>query len=214
MFKYLFLVFTISCSGYRFSQQDNPFAQYGISSLSVPMFYNYSNLSEVHSDFTRETYQLLSGFTGLKIVSGHSSKTDAILLGILRSPEKASDTFLPSNLRLAQSRAGEAIGTERENFYVPGTSDVVVYLQVILIKKPTEDELILLRSNFSHQIRTTSKIIFNEVIPLRDQFTREILDRDGVQVVGTQNLGVQRKTFQDLAKRAALNIRDMILYAF
>ncbi|NBR15827.1 MAG: hypothetical protein EBU01_14805 [Crocinitomicaceae bacterium] len=89
-----------------------------------------------------------------------------------------------------------------------------VFLQVIVIKKPSEEELALLKSGIGDQIHTSSRIIFNETIPLRSLYTREILDNSGVQVVGTQNQGVQRKNLKNLAEQAAINIRDMILYAF
>lgn len=207
-------MFMVSCSGYRFSQQDNPLSQYGIQSLSIPMFYNYSNLSESHIDFTRETYRLLTGFSGLKLVSGYSKGTDAVLIAILKSPEKAMETIRSSNPRLAQEKAKSSIGSGRQDFYIPGTSDVVVYLHVIVIKKPTEEELQLLRSGIGDKILTNSKVIFNEMMPLSAQYTREVLDNKGTQVVGTQNIGVQRKVLQGLAEQAAVNIKDMILYAF
>ena len=214
MLKYLFFTFLLSCSGYRFSQQQNPLSQYGISSLSVPMFYNYSSISEAHIDFTRETYRLLTGLSGLKLASGYSSQSDAVLIGILKSPEKISDTVRSSNLRLAQAKAANAIGNNRQNFYVPGSSDIVLYVQVIVIKKPTQDELAVLKSSLGEQVRPGSKIILNELLPIRFQYTREILDNEGVQVVGSQNLGVQRKTLKTMAEQAATSVRDMILYAF
>ncbi len=203
-----------SCSGYRFSQQDNPLAQYGIQSLSVPMFYNYSNLPEVQAEFTRETYRLLTGFSRLKLINGYKSKADAVMIGIVKSPEKMAETIRPSNLRVAQERAQTSLGGTRRKFYIPGTSDVSLYLHMIVIKKPTEEELALLKSGFGDQIKSTSKIIFNEVIPLRIQYTREVMDGAGTQVVATQNQGVQRKIVKSLAEQAANSVRDMILYAF
>lgn len=178
------------------------------------MFYNYSNLGEVQADFTRETYRLLTGFSGLKLNNGYNINSDAILIGIIKTPEKIAETVRPSNLRLAQDKSPNAIGTQREKFYIPGTSDVQLYLHVIVIKKPTEEELALLKSGIGDQIKSTSKIIFNEYIPLRIQYTREVLDDAGVQVLGTQNAGVQRKTLKNLAEQAAVSVRDMILYAF
>lgn len=204
------------CSGYRFSQQENPLSQYGIQSLSVPMFYNYSNLSEVHADFTRETYRLLTGFSGLKLDNGYNKDSDAVMIGILKTPEKVAETIRASNLRVAQLNAENAIGPRRQNFYIPGTSDVQLFLHVIVIKKPTEEELALLKSGIGDQVKSTSKVIFNELIPLRIQYTREILDNEngGTQVIATQNAGVQRKVLKNLAEQAAVNVRDMILYAF
>lgn len=214
MFKYIFLLILCGCSGYRFSQQENPLAQYGIRTLSVPMFYNYSNLTEVHTDFTRETYQLLTTFSGLKLETGYNRNSDAVLIGIIKTPEKLADTIRASNLRLAQEKAENAIGETRDNFYIPGTSDVHLFLHVVLIKKPTEEEISLLKSGIGDQIKSNSKILFNEIIPLHIQYTREVLDDRGVEVVATQNYGVQRKILKNLAEQAAVSVRDMILYAF
>ncbi len=214
MLKLLTFLLLFGCSGYRFSQQDNPLSLYGIQTLAVPMFYNYSNLSELHTDFTRETYRILTGFSGLKLINGYSSEADALLIGIIKTPEKLMESVRASNLRLAQLKAKNAIGPKRENFYIPGTSDVQLYLQIIVIKRPTEEELTLLRSGLSDKIRGNSKIIFNEYLPLRMIYTREVLDDAGVQVVGTQNSGVQRKVLKNLAVDAAVNVRDMILDAF
>ncbi len=214
MLKLLTFLLLFGCSGYRFSQQDNPLSLYGIQTLAVPMFYNYSNLSELHTDFTRETYRILTGFSGLKLINGHSSEADALLIGIIKTPEKLMESVRSSNLRLAQLKAKNAIGTNRDSFYIPGTSDVQLYLQIIVIKRPTEEELTLLRSGLSDKIRGNSKVIFNEYLPLRTIYTREVLDDAGVQVVGTQNAGVQRKVLKNLAVDAAVSVRDMILYAF
>jgi hypothetical protein len=219
----IFVIFGTGCAGYRYTQQDNPLSQYGIQSLSVPMFYNYSNMPDVSANFTRETYTLLTNFGGLKLVPGYSTQTDAVLIGIIRSPERLTQSLRPGNLREARDRAGNAVGTSRGNFYIPGTSDVTLMLQVIVIKKPSEEELALLRSGIGDQIRPNSRVIFNELIPLGSQFTREIFDnnptgpnaeRDATSVIATQNAGLQRKTTDNLAIQAAIQVRDMILYAF
>ena len=90
----------------------------------------------------------------------------------------------------------------------------MLYLQIIVIKKPTRDELSVLKSSLGEHVKPNSKIIFNELLPIRFQYTREILDDEGVQVVGTQNFGVQRKSLKTMAEQAAVSVRDMILYAF
>jgi hypothetical protein len=202
------------CSGYRFTQQENPLSQYGIQSLSVPMFYNYSNLGDVSGDFTRETYRLLTGFSGLKLVSGYSSSADAVMIGIVKSAEKLNESLVPYNPRVAKSQAAEAIGKKREDFYIPGTTNVRLGLQVIIIKKPTEEEVALLRSGIGDQVRLTSKIIFNEFIPIEMQYQREVFNKPAVDVVATQNFGIQRKTIEAMAEQTAQAVKDMILYAF
>lgn len=210
----IFLSLLFSCSGYRFTQQENPLSQYGIQSLSIPMFYNYSNLSEVSADFTRETYRLLTSFTGLKLISGYSEKSDAVLIGIIHSPEKITLTKKTGTLVVAEDKSPHAVGGSRSNFYIPATTEMLLSLQVIVIKKPTEEELALLRSGIGAQIKSTSKIIFNESLSIRSRFTREIFDGEGVSANATQNAGLQRKTLKNMATDAATQVRDMVLYAF
>ena len=218
MVWYFILLLFSSCSGYRLSQQDNPLAQYGIRSLSLPMFFNYSNQTDVSGHFTKETYRLLSTYKGLQLRNGYRPDADAILIGIIKSPEKISFTAQPNNLRVAQNRAGTAIGSQRQNFYIPGTTDISLFLHIILIKKPTEQELMLLKSGIGDQIKASSRIIFNEVIPLRGQYAREVFDNsaisDAVSVTATQNAGLHRKVIRNLSEQAAISVRDLILYAF
>lgn len=210
----LVLLFITGCSGYRYSQQDNPLSQYGIESLSVPMFHNYSNQPEVSNHFTREVYRLLSSYPGLKLKSGYHEETDAVMIGIIKTPETIYETVTPMNFRVAQDRAENAIGKDRQKFYIPGTSDITMYLQIIVIKKPTEEELSLLRSGLGDKVKLTSRIIFNDTVPLRAQYTREIFDDEGVAVTATQNAGIQRKIIRSMAEQAAISVKDMILYAF
>ena len=204
----------MGCSGYRFTQQENPLSQYGIQCLSVPMFYNYSNIPDASPDFTREVYRLLTGFSGLRLKSGYDKDCDAVFIGIIKSPEKLSETLRPGSPRVAKDRARESVGGTRENFNIPGTNQFGLTLHVIVIKRPTEEELALLRSSIGDKVSMKSKIIFNEMIPVQMQMTREILDGSGTQVVATQNLGVQRKTMREMSVQAANSIRDLILYAF
>jgi hypothetical protein len=209
----IILCLLAGCSGYRFTQQENPLSQYGIQSLSIPMFYNYSNMPEVSGEFTRETYRLLTGFSGLKLMSGYSSNSDAVLIGVIRSTERLTESMRPMNLRVAKQQAPNAV-EGRDEFYVPGTNSLELHLQVIVIKKPTEEEIALLRSGIGNQIKSTSKVIFNERLTLNGQYTREIMDNEGTQVIATQNSGAQRRTVRGLAESAATSIRDMILHAF
>jgi hypothetical protein len=214
MKKWLFLLTFVSCAGYRFQQDQNPLAQYGINSLSVPMFYNESNFPEVSPMFTKEIYHLLTSYSGLKVHSGFSLASDAVLIGIIKSSQKRVESQAPLNLRVAQQGARNSIGQSREDFYVPGSNSLNMSLRIIVIKQPTADELEVLHSSFGEQVAKSSKIIFNETFTLTNSFNREILDNEGTQVVGTQNKGSQFRTQQNMAKEAATLVRDMILYAF
>jgi len=214
-FLLLFLLSLASCSGYRFSRIENPLAQYNINSLSVPMFYNYSNLPNVSADFTRETYKLLMGFSGLKLYSGYRSEADAVLICLVRSPEKLAETLRTKNLILAQKRSANALGKTRRDFYVPGTTSVQLTVQVILIKKPSDEEIRLIAENYDPSASYASKVILNEFVQVVSQFSREVFDKnEGAEVIATQNSGILRKTTLSMSEQAATSIRDTILYAF
>ena len=208
------LLFIFSCSGYRYGHPNNPLSQYGINTLAVPMFYNYSNLAAVGPEFTQETYRQLMSFSGLKLISGYSEKADAVLIGIVRSPEKMNETLRAGSIRVAKNQTPDAIGDKRQNFYIPGSTTIQLYLQIVLIKKPTEEEIGLFHTELAPQIPLSSRVLLNEFLPVSESFVRELMDNEGVQVLATQNSGVQRKKIKMMAVSAAETIRDLILYAF
>ncbi len=201
------------CSGYRINREGNPLSQYGIETLSVPMFFNYSNLPEVSPAMTKETFRLLSGFKDLKLKSGYDTNSDAVLIGIVKTQDKVSESLKPSNLRVAEKLAPKSIGN-RKTFYVPGSTTVKLYVQLIIIKKPTEDEIKLLQSEIGESVVKSDKVIVNQIVSASEQFTREAYDQPGTAVNATQNKAYQRRTVQTIAEQIAINIRDTILYAF
>lgn len=180
----------------------------------MPTFYNYSALPHVGAEFSREVYEMMMSFPSLKVKSGFNNSTDAVLIGIVKSPEKLRDTTKVQNLRVAQGSAPNAIGTQRKEFYIPGTTGVQLYLQVILIKRPSEAELELLRSSLGELAQTNDRVIFNETIPITASYNREVFDDEAVSVVGTQNKGALQKSVKNMAEQAAQSVKEMIMYAF
>lgn len=201
-----------SCAGYRFQEKSNPFGQYGVKSISVPMFYNQSNFVNFSAPMTKEVYQMLSGFSGLKLYSGHE-KADAVLVGIIDSPDNVRTSHRAKNLRSAKNAVGELIGDGRDDFYIPSTTELVASLRIILIKNPSEREIELLRTSMG-RFALGPRIIVNEMIPLSGSFTRELYGADAVDVNDTQNRSAKEETMGEMAERAAQSFRDLILYAF
>lgn len=177
------------------------------------MFYNYSSLGEVSADFTRETYRMLTNFSALRLHSGYDKNSDAVMIAIIKSPDKLANTQTGINPIEARQKVPDAVGN-REKFSVPSATTLSLSINVIVIKKPTEEELALLKSGIGDKIKLTSRVIFNDTIPLSTTYTREILSGNGIDVNSTQNAGIQRKIVKNLAETAATSIRDMILYAF
>jgi hypothetical protein len=209
----ILLLLTASCAGYRFQKRDNPFSQYSISSLSVPMFYNHSNFSNISGAFTSEVYQMLAGFKGLKVASGKES-TDATLIGIITSRASLKESRLSTGARTAKGIIGEEFAPNRNDFVVPTNNIVQVNLRIVVMKHPTAEEIKLLQTSLGSSPMLSSKIIFTENIPVVGTFTREVYTDEGMEVNSTQNRGAQKTTITNMAKNAAVSFRDMILYAF
>lgn len=161
---------------------------------------------------TREIYQMLSGFNGLELKSGKRN-SDAVLIGIIMSPDKVRESMRGQNFRSAKSAEDGNIGDERGDFYIPSTTELNSSLRLILIKNPSEKEIELLRTSFG-KFAVGSKIILNETISLKGSFTRELYGPDASAVIDTQNRSAAKNTIVDMSEKAAQNFKDMILYAF
>ena len=209
---FILTLFLFSCAGYRFQQKDNPFKQYGIKSIAVPMFYNQSTLPNITSYFTKEIYNMISDFDGLKIVNAR--RADAVLVGIIESEDRLIDTIVPGSPRSVENLIEDDLESTRGEFYVPSSSDVRLRLKLIVIKAPTEEEIKFLRSKKSSKAFLSSKIIFKEEIALSRSFTREIFGKESKVINHSQNKGALKKTIVALSKEAAETFKEMILYAF
>lgn len=193
--------------------RSNPFAQYGIKSIHIPMFYNQSSLPNVASIFNKEITKSLTSFKDLSLSKGFE-KSDAVLVGIVTSQDMRKDVIrTKSSKRIENTFGEEALGDKREDFHIPSTSSVNLGLRIIVIKHPTKSEIQFLQSSLGEQAKN-SKIIFNENIGVSENFYLKELDAGSLQVLGTQNRGVQKETYKALGVKAARSFKDMILYAF
>jgi hypothetical protein len=215
----------VSCSGYRLRQKDNPLAQYGIQSVSIPMFLNRTGLPRVSGSFTREMIALMSGFKDLKVSSGDSVKNNAVLLGTVFSAEKSEELNATVTRVFTDSYddVKSSIGN-RFPFYLPRRSKVSFNVHLVLIKNPTRNEIDLARSSLGKQLVKGPKIIFNEVMAVSGAYTRELRgnvssgnnsreDMGGV-VNYTQNKASLERSVLEMAKASAESFRGTILYAF
>ena len=178
----------------------------------IPMFYNQSALPNVTPYFTKEIYNMISDFDGLKIVN--EKIADAVLVGIIESENKLIDTVVPGSPRNVENLLSDDLESSRGEFYIPSSSEVRLSLKLIVVKSPTEDEIKFFRSKKSDKAFLSSKIIFREKITLSRSFTREIFEEDSKVINHTQNRGSLKKTVVSLSKEAAETFKEMILYAF
>lgn len=217
MYKFISLfpvIFLLSCAGYRFQESQNPFSQYSIKSLSVPMFYNKSNLGNVTGLFTKKIFHTLTSFNDLDLLVGENPSADAVLLGIIESGDKKRDSLKTETSRFVSDSFGnEVLNEKRNDFVVPSSNRVSGYLRVIVIKHPTKEEIEFLQSDYG-SMALSSKVIFNERIALSSVYNLKQHQGEAISVVGTQNQGVYNQSMEQLAEQAADNFRNMILYAF
>ena len=203
----------VSCSGYGIKRRANPFAHNGIESVSIPIFINETNLPDVSGLFSKEFISLMSSFDGLKVVSGKSFSTDAILLGFIRTPKYRRETFTRAGQRLSTDVAPTSVGTRRK-FFVTSNNRVRIELQMILIKNPTETDLIFLKSKLKEYSVKHSKVIFDQTFDISGNFALEIQDREGTEVNFTQNKGNLKRFLSTLATTGAKNFKELVLYDF
>lgn len=214
---FLILVISYSCAGYRVKTMDNPFKHYGIYSISVPMFINQSVFAHVSSDFTREIMTELQGHTGLEIRAGeHFKQTDAVLIGILESPSNLKEAKAPSSSRFVTGELEDSIG-ERPSFYLPSQTQVSLTLRLMLIKKPSSEEIELLSKVYPGKF-TSPRVIFDEKFPLSYKFSRVIEGSQNSTNAGvvnlTKNYGLMRSAVKAMAKTSSVQFRELIINAF
>ena len=213
--KYLLLfILFLSCSGYKLRSRSNPFLQFGIKSVRVPMFYNFSNIAGVSPKFTKSIYNSLLSYKDLTIKGGSSRTADAVLIGIVDSRPERKKTIVPRNQKSAFNTYGrEIFEGQREEFVVPTSNQIELEMRIIIIKHPTQKELELLLKPET-RVAVGNKIIFNKTFKLFDTYNIKENSGAGVDVLGTQNSGVRSASLNKLALKAATSFEDTILYAF
>ena len=213
----LIILFISSCAGYKYRDKENPFMQFGIKSISVPMFYNHSNFANVEGVFTKEIYNTMLDYKGLKLLSGQKN-TDAVLVGIIETRDRRRDTVLPNAILSMENVYGNDVFSEdgakkRDDVFLSTSNQITMTLRIIVIKQPTKEEIVFLSKKIGEKA-IGSKIIFNEVITLTGSQALKQLRGESIKVVGTHNRGIARNAIEGMALSAAARFKDMILYAF
>ncbi|MBP9673795.1 MAG: hypothetical protein KBD63_01760 [Bacteriovoracaceae bacterium] len=217
---FLFMIGLTACAGYRIKDKENPFAEYDIQSVSIPYFFNKGVIPNASNAFTSEIIQALSNFPKLNILAGDGKKADAVLLGIITTPQYYTgemQTVTTSGYRPSEEVAPNAT-QGRIGFFIPQGTLVKATLNLILIKNPTEDEIKLMTSDLGNKIIGHPKIVFNRLIDVSTTFGREIYDTgaggDETAINMTQNKGNFDRAVKRMAGDAANQFKQTILYAF
>jgi hypothetical protein len=225
MIRALIVVMMLTnCAGYRVKRGANSlFYNENISSISVPMFINKSSFPHVSAPMTREVVRVLSTVKGLTLYASDNPKADALLVGIIQSPQREADYLEKSSSNiLTGGTLKESIG-DRSEFFVPTSTQYRLSVRYFLIKKPTKVMLEALSSSIIDKLEveslvSDSRIVFNKTLNFRGAYNRELADTIGPDSGGTVNYTKTRKYFEtslnSLAEQAAKDLKDLILSVF
>jgi len=219
LFYTLCILFLQSCAGYHFNNINNPLIGYDIKSVAVPMFINRSALPHISGLMTKEIVLALKDFPGIKVINGESSTSDAVLIGIIDSADRYSDVLqtTATTITSADPKIEESIGN-RQHFYYPSTSAYSLKLKVILIKRPSAEEIDFLTRNSLDVSKLHPKVVLTEDLAIQGSFTRVVGDSINSTSVGelnfVKNKGILEKSLQDSCMQTAKNFKQVVLNAF
>ena len=206
-----------SCAGYQVKYQDNPFKEHGVNSISIPIFLNKSIIPNIAGPLTKEITKSLTDYTTLKIHSGFSKSADAVLIGIVTSSKQRDEVYKTTATTYTDSDLEESIGS-RGAFYVPTANSYGASLSLVLIKKPTKQDMELINSKFSPYMSRHPRVLFTEVISLSGSYSKIVNANNSVDGGGVVNFTQSKQNFeksiQSLSESAANSFREEILYAF
>ncbi len=217
MFRLLLLLFIIGCSGYRFRSQNNPLEYLEIKSLAIPMFVNRSVLPMVNGPFTTEFSLLFSEYSGLRVSNGDGKDSDAVLLGILSSPNARKDTVTIITEKFTSGALQSSMG-DRNPLYLPYNKQVNLTLRLVLIKKPTKELLEILSSENGELIKSHPKIIFDRAMDVKLSFTGSLDSNENIDDGGilnfTKNHSFINSTIKRMARISANKFKEEMINAF
>lgn len=221
-FFYLFFLCIFSgCSGYHFNNSTNPLIGYDIRSVSVPMFVNQSVMPQMAGLMTKEIVLALKDFSGLRVINGDESDSDAVLLGIIESSNHYNEVVQTTSTAYTNTPANENIKKSignRQDFYYPATTAYSMHLRVILIKRPTKEEIDFLTKNTLGLTKFHPKVVLTETLPITGNFSRVVNDtltpNSGGEVNFVKNKGILEKSLQDSCLQTAKNFKQVVLNAF
>lgn len=215
--RFLILIFLAGCSGYHINTNNSPLIGYDIRTLAVPMFINRSVLPQLTAPMTKEITLALNEYNGLKVVSGDSDTADAVLIGILESADHYNKVVKTSQVLFTDGDISKSIGS-RTPFYYPSQTDYAFSLKVIIIKRPTVEELAFFTSEKGINFLMHPKVVLEDTINLSGSFARVVAPTNTATTPGevnfVKNKGIMDKSLQSTCYQAAQTFKQVILNAF
>ena len=213
----LFTLTLASCAGYHFNTTNNPLIGYDIRSVAVPMFVNRSVIPELAAPLTREITYALNDYSGIRVYSGDSDKADAVLIGVIESRDHYNDVVKTTQTLFTDNTVKSSIG-DRSPFYYPVQSSYEFSLRIILIKRPSKEELELLTTDVGQYMKVNPKVVLMDTINVTGSFSRVVGETTTPNAVGktnfVKNRGIFEKSIQETAMNAAKTFKQVVLNAF
>ncbi len=217
-FSIIFLLLALtSCAGYHFNTNNNPLIGYDIRSVAVPMFINRSVIPELAAPMTREITFALNDYSGLRVLSGDNEAADAVLIGIIESRDHYNEVVKTTQELFTENTVKSSLGS-RSPFYYPVKTQYEFELKIILIKRPSREELQLLTTDLGQFMKANPKVVLMDTIKLAGSFSRAVGETTTPNSVGktnfVKNKGIFEKSVQDTALSAAQTFKQVVLNAF
>lgn len=204
------------CAGYHFNTSNNPLIGYDIKTISVPMFINRSVIPQLAAPMTREITLALNEYSGLKVMS-NSEESDAVLIGIIESSDHYNTVVKTSQTLFTEGDVQKSIGN-RTSFYYPVQTSYQLQLRLILIKRPSKEEIELMTSELGPKVLAHPKVVLQDTIPVSGQFSRVAAPNNSINSAGevnfVKNKGIFEKSLQDSCYQAAQTFKQVVLNAF
>jgi len=138
--------------------RSNPFEARQIKKIAVPVFINRSIFPQVEGKITQQVRQVLKKYDGLTLTTSDAgNSSDAVLVGIIESPVLARNTKTLSNYYNINTQEG----ANRRSLVLPRRSQYNLTVRFILIYRPTEEELDLVKGDLAKHLVSNGKILFN-----------------------------------------------------
>lgn len=217
-FSILLCMMTLaSCAGYHFNTNNNPLIGYDIRSVAVPMFINRSVIPELAAPMTKEIIFALNDYSGIRVFSGDNKNADAVLIGIIDSKNYYNEAVKTTQTLFTDNTIKDSIG-DRSPFYFPVQTSYEFTLRVILIKRPSKEELELLTTDLGEYMKVNPKVVLMDTINITGSFSRVVGETTTVNAVGktnfVKNKGIFEKSLQETSMNAAKTFKQVVLNAF
>ena len=213
----LFMMTLASCAGYHFNTNNNPLIGYDIRSVAVPMFVNRSVIPELAAPMTKEIIFALNDYSGIKVFSGDHKNADAVLIGIIDSNNYYNEAVKTTQTLFTDNTIKESIG-DRSPFYFPVQTSYQFTLRIILIKRPSKEELELLTTDLGEYMKVNPKVVLMDTINITGSFSRVVGETTTSNAVGktnfVKNKGIFEKSLQETSMNAAKTFKQVVLNAF